>query len=228
MCQGRTGKLRGTLSCRLEFDWLELLEIRERKHIIEWRNSGQFFRQSWQLFHIQIYMARWWSCSLQQEPHQFGYCSITLDEKVNPRLSPSKKSYAQENPTDVPLKKNRSRKEIQETSHPILSQWVFSKKRYASWLWTLLWSKEKKRVRSYRFGSLCIVQVQQISQWSHLRILGKCTMQRLPLSAKKTTRMEILMKCHWLWWSRQKSSSIHLLNVCLEWWRSSQGDGLIE
>ena len=35
MCQGRTGKLRGTLSCRLEFDWLELLEIRERKHIID-------------------------------------------------------------------------------------------------------------------------------------------------------------------------------------------------
>ena len=59
MYQGETPKWRDTLSRCLEVGWSQTLEICERKHIIEWRNSGQFFRQSRKLlFCIQLLMQR--------------------------------------------------------------------------------------------------------------------------------------------------------------------------
>ena len=106
---------------------LKLIDLRrwrsvKRNHIIEGRNSGQFFRQS-----RHYYSAYKYICKDDDSVHHSKY-HFNLDENASPRTKIStqayqqaRKPYAQGNPTDAPQEKE-AESNIQATSDSIRSQ----------------------------------------------------------------------------------------------------------
>ena len=147
MCQGKTPKWWGAFSRCLRVNWSKILEIREKKHIIEWKIVVNFSAYKYICKNDD---------SVQYSKHHPSLNNVT-SYRTNRPIQPyweSRKSYVQENPRDVPSKKHITESKIHEMSHPIWSHRIICNKRYISGHW------RRTERRTERFGSLCPVQVQ--------------------------------------------------------------------